>query len=65
MIAKKHMVRKKPLASITINLCKECEYYQEPHEENPERSMFECLVCKDWFCDECHEEHAMWECFNW
>jgi hypothetical protein len=53
------------LASITINLCKECEYYQEPHEENPERSMFECLVCKDWFCDECHEEHAMWECFNW
>jgi|AJXC01.1.fsa_nt_gi hypothetical protein len=51
------------MASKTIHLCDVCEYYQEPFNDYPDRSMFECNVCNNWYCDECHIEHATEECF--
>jgi hypothetical protein len=52
------------MARKTIHVCENCEYYQEPHDDYPERCMFECHVCNEYFCDDCHEEHAMQECFD-
>ena len=47
------------MGSITIHLCGNCEYYQEPHNDYPERGICECMNCTDWFCDECQSDHAV------
>ena len=52
------------MGSKTIHTCGECEYYQEPFNDYPDRGMRECIVCNDWFCDECQADHALYECYN-
>lgn len=42
-----------------------CEYCPRVTFNNyHDRGMFECLICHNWYCDECHKEHAIEECFE-
>lgn len=48
----------------TIHICEDCEYYQEPFNDYPDRGMNECMSCNDWFCDECQKDHSVLCCFG-
>lgn len=52
------------MGTITIHTCTECEYYQDPQDDYAERGIVECIICEEWVCDECQQEHAEWECYN-
>ena len=49
-----------------IRVCEACEYYNEPDMdiEKMERYVWECNNCKETYCDECQQDHAMECCFN-
>jgi hypothetical protein len=52
------------MTSVTIHTCSDCEYYQEPFNDYPERGIYECLNCHEYFCDKCQKSHANTCCFE-
>jgi hypothetical protein len=43
----------------TIHICTECDYYQEPFNDYPDRGICECMNCEEWVCDEHQRTHAL------
>lgn len=55
------------MPKIEITVCESCEYRQEPSSpfnEEAVRGVYECDICKEYYCEECREEHAVMECYG-